>query len=249
MAARPDPLVHAYVRGHVTLRLIAELPPEIVRAAYGKSATVQLLTPGGPRCSIRVRNGAAAFSSRRRLFPTVSLWFLKPEHMATLLSGGKAPVVPIPSRPRFLAGVKAFRELTGAVQKSFQEPEHRVRLLLLGTLFALQEVATHDSYVAARVARIPSGIISVKVEGADDIQGWFRKDADGIRTGSGTSDAEPNAELVFADRETAEDLLTGKLPAMLALAERRVRLFGRLPMIQNLFPILDRVAVYMGGAS
>ena len=60
---------------------------------------------------------------------------------------------------------------------------------------------------------------------------------------------KPNAELVFDSRETAEELLTGKLPAMLALAERKVRLFGRIPMIQNLFPILDRVAVYMGGAS
>jgi hypothetical protein len=249
MPAKPDPVVHAYVRAHATLRLITELPAALIREAYSKSVTVQLLAPGGPVCSIRVKNGEAVFSTTRRFFPTVSLWFPRAAHMATLLSGGKAPVIPIPSSLRFLGGVKGFRALTGAVQKGFTDSAHRVRLLLMGTLFALQEVATHDDYVAARVARIPAGIIGVSVENDTKIKGWFRKDNNGISSGSGAPETEPNAELVFADSETAEALLTGKLPAMLALAERRVRLHGRLPMIQNLFPILDRVAVYMGGQS
>ena len=249
MPAKPDPVVHAYVRAHATLRLITELPPDLIREAYDKRATVQLLTPGGPKCSVRVNGGSASFSATRRCFPTVSLWFPRPEQMATLLSGGKAPVVPIPSSPRFLGGVKAFRALSGAVKTAFQDPAHRVRLLLMGTLFALEEVASHDAYVAARVARIPAGTIGVSVENEPEIQGWFRKGPDGISTGAGAPDTEPNAELVFADRETAEALLTGKLSAALLLAERRVRLYGRLPMIRNLFPILDRVAAYMGGQS
>ena len=249
MPAKPDPVVHAYVRGHATLRLIAELPPDLIRAAHSGRVTVQLLTPGGPKCSIRVKDGAASFRSTRRFFPTVSLWFPRPAHMATLLSGGKAPVVPIPSSPRFLGGVRAFRALSEAVKAAFGDPAHHVRLLLLGTLFALQEVASHDDYVAARVARIPAGTIGVSVENEPEIQGWFRKGAEGIASGAGAPLAEPNAELVFADPETAEALLTGKLPASLALAERRVRLYGRLPMIQNLFPVLDRVAAYMGGQS
>lgn len=251
MAARPDPRVHAYVRAHVTLRLIAELPEAVLREACPRPVTVQLLAPGGPRCSVRVREGKASFSDRRRAFPTVSLWFPGPRQMATLLSGGKAPVVPIPSSPRFLVGVAAFRALTGAVQNAFKDPDHRARLLLLGTLYALQEVAGRDPYVAARTARIPAGLIGVRVEGDAEVQGWFRRDGagagGGITTGAGAPDAVPNAELVFQDRETVLELLTGRLPAMLALAERRVRLYGRLPMIQNLFPILDRVAAYMGG--
>ena len=249
MPAKPDPVVHAYVRAHATLRLITELPPDLVREAYPGRATIQLLTPGGPKCSVRVNNGAASFSATRRFCPTVSLWFPRPEHMATLLSGGKAPVIAVPSSPRFLGGVSAFRALTGAVQTAFKDPAHRVRLLLMGTLFALEEVASHDAYVTARVTRIPTGIIGVSVENEPEIQGWFRKGTDGISSGAGAPEIEPNAELVFADRDSAEALLTGKLPAALALAERRVRLYGRLPMIQNLFPILDRVAAYMGGQS
>jgi hypothetical protein len=249
MPAKPDPVVHAYVRAHATLRLITELPADLVRRAYAGRATIQLLAPGGPICSVRVKDGTASFSTSRKFFPTVSLWFPRAAHMATLLAGGKAPVIPIPSSPRFLAGVGAFRALTGAVQQGFKDPAHRVRLLLMGTLFALQEVASRDSYVAARVARIPAGTIGVSVENDPEITGWFRKGPDGISSGSGSPDTEPNAELVFADSETAEALLTGKLPAMLALAERSVKLHGRLPMIQNLFPILDRVAVYMGGQS
>jgi hypothetical protein len=169
--------------------------------------------------------------------------------MATLLSGGKAPVIPIPSSLRFLRGIKAFRALTGAVQEAFKDLAQRARLLLMGTLFALQEVATHDTYVAARVARIPAGVIGVSVENDTEIRGWFRKGPEGISSGSGAPASEPNAELVFSDRDTAEALLTGKLPAALALAERRIRVYGRIPMIQNLFPILDRVAAYLGGGS
>ncbi|MFW5688359.1 MAG: hypothetical protein ACOC1U_02215 [Spirochaetota bacterium] len=58
---------------------------------------------------------------------------------------------------------------------------------------------------------------------------------------------QPNAILEFADRDAAIALLTGATPAMLALAERSVRIHGRLPMIQNLFPVLDRVSDYLGG--
>lgn len=249
MPAKPDPVVHAYVRAHATLRLIAELPPELVREAFPGRVSVRLSAPGGPRCMVRVRDGAVSFSDTGRGVPTVSLWFPAPVHMAHLLSGEKATVVPVPTSPRFLAGVRAFRALTGAVREAFDKPEHRIRLLLMGTLFALEEVANHDSYVAARVARIPDGTISVYVENDAENRGWFRRRSGRITTGSGTPAAEPNAELVFADRDTADALLTGRLPAMLALAERRVRLYGRIPMIQNLFPILDRVAVYMGGQS
>lgn len=168
--------------------------------------------------------------------------------MAALLSGGKATVLPIPASLRFLGGIKAFRALTGAVQSAIANPEYRVGLLLMGTLFALQEVANRDAYVVSRANRIPHGTIAVFVENSG-IRGWFRKNESGFAAGSGATDDHVNAELVFADSETAEALLTGKLPAMLALAERRVRLYGRIPMIQNLFPILDRVAAYMGGQS
>lgn len=249
MPAKPDPVVASFVRAHATLRLITELSPEIIRASFPGRATIQILAPGGPACSIRVAGGKATFRSTRRVFPTVSLWFPKPAHVAALLAGGKAPVIPIPASPRFITGVKAFRKLTGAVQEAFQDPEHRVRLLLMGTLFALEEVASRDSYVAARARRIPDGTIAVSVEGDDEVRGWFRKGPEGITTGSGAPDSTPNAELQFADRDAAEALLAGKLPAALALAERRVRLYGRIPMIQNLFPVLDRVAVYMGGQS
>ena len=258
MPAKPDPVVHAYVRAHATLRLIAQLPQPLVRETYPGRVTVQLLSPGGPACSVQVRNGVATFRASRRFFPTVSLWFPKPIHMATLLAGGKAPVIPIPSSLRFLSAVKAFRSLTAAVQSAFTDPAHRVRLLLMGTLFALEEVATRDPYVAARMARIPAGTIGVSVAGDPGVAGWLRKTAaaaqssgtagGSLAAGSGAPES-PNAELVFSDRDTAEALLTGRLPAMLALAERRISLFGRLPMIQNLFPILDRVATYMGGQS
>ena len=136
----------------------------------------------------------------------------------------------------------------------------------------MEEVANRDPWVAARVARIPDGTIAVGVSGDRGVTATVRV----VRAEGGTrprlavepagvaASAEtvggagpvggarpaavaPNAVLEFSDRQAAADLLTGATSAALALAEGRVRLRGRLPMIQHLFPVLDLVAWYLGG--
>jgi hypothetical protein len=236
----------AYLRAHVTLRLLTHLSADDVRAASRGRLTVGLQTPGGPACQISIAGDTVAFVARPRHYPSVTLFFPRPADLVATLTGGKAPVLPVPASVKALRAIGAFRALTARLQERFTDTGMRPRLLLLATLYGVEEVANRDPYVAARVRRIPDGVVSVRIDG--DADGWVQKTDGALRTGSGAMPAgyeQANAELVFADRDAAIDLLTGACPAMLALAERRIRLYGRLPMIQNLFPILDRVSDYL----
>ena len=236
----------AYLRAHVTLRLLAHLPADDVRATASGRMTVGLQTPGGPACQIRIAGGHIEFVDRPRHYPSLTLFFPRPAALVSTLTGGKAPVLPIPTSVKALRAIAAFRALTTRLQERFTDTGMRPRLLLLATLFGVEEVANRDAYVAARVRRIPDGVVSIRIDG--DADGWVQKSGGALRTGSGAMPPgieRANAELVFADRQAAIDLLTGACPAMLGLAERRIRLYGRLPMIQNLFPILDRVSDYL----
>ena len=236
----------AYLRAHVTLRLLTHLPADDVRAAAPGRLTIGLRTPGGPACQIRIADGRIEFIDRPRVYPSVTLFFPRPAHLVSTLTGGRGPVIPIPAGLKVLRGIGAFRALTAKLQERFADAAMRPHLLLLATLYGVEEVANRDPYVAARVKRIPEGSLSVRIAG--DGAGWVQKSGRSLRTGSGDLPpgvARANAELEFADDQAAIDLLTGACPAMLALAERRVRLHGRLPMIQNLFPVLDRVSDYL----
>ncbi|TFH04405.1 MAG: hypothetical protein E4H09_03665 [Spirochaetales bacterium] len=258
MATTISDRVGAYVRAHATLRLLELLDPPTVRSLVPGRISIQLRTPGGPACHILVRDGSIRFSGHPRLFPSGTLWFPSPVHMTRVLTGQKGSAIPVPTSPRFVSALTGFRKLTGALQEQFASAAARPRFLLGGTLFALQEVAGRDPYVTSRVRRIPDGTIAITTAdlSADglEVEGWFTRQGSAITTGIGPlpaeadgSKARPNAVLEFKDRDAAVALLSGTIPAMLALAERSVRLYGRLPMIQNLFPILDRVAHYMGG--
>lgn len=54
-----------------------------------------------------------------------------------------------------------------------------------------------------------------------------------------------NAVLEFSDLNVCYGVLTGSLPALGALGDSRVMLRGKLPMIQGLFPLLDRFGEIM----
>ena len=278
--------IAAYLRANVTLRLMAELSPEEVRAACDPprgaprpgrrthALTIQLAVPGGPVARIRVRDGRVEGPKPGRrggaALATVTLLFPRPAHLVATLTGGRAPVIPVPGSPRFPRAIATFRALSASLQQAFADPERRPRLLLLATLYAVEEVANRDPWVAARVARIPDGTIAVRVAGDAGVGATVRVTADGGRPrlavepagvaasaetvggagpvgGARPAAVAPNAVLEFSDRQAAADLLTGATSAALALAEGRVRLRGRLPMIQHLFPVLDRVASYLGG--
>ncbi len=243
--------IAAFVRASVTIRLIENLRSEAFASLPDRAVTVHLWASRGPVCSITAGRDGGRAADRARGWPSLVLYFPRPIDLVRVLSGTRGRVVPIPTGLRFARAGASFRALTGQLTAAFADDQTRPRMLLLATLFALEQVARHDPYVAARLARIPHGTIMVTMA---NTRALIVRDANGlsVRAGQTTGDgveASANAELEFADTDTALALLTGKISAAIALAERRVLLHGRIPMIQNLFPIIDRVGVYLRSAS
>ena|GEM_PF-5778481 len=200
----------------------------------------------------------------------LTLAFFSDLHVLRLFSGGKATPVPLPGTWRAGRILKAFRSASARVQAILSSPTERLELktelLLRATVDGLSVIGNHDEATVAWSSRIENGTIQIQVDDNPDLQATIVKAAnpgrDGMAAGRrsgypafrslwGPSAAgpqtagPPRARLVFADTETAHGVLTGTVKAGEALADGRIRIRGRLPMIQNLFPLMDRLSELM----
>ena len=123
--------------------------------------------------------------------------------------------------------------------------EKKTRLLLTAALRGVSEVYNYDHWVCYKSAAIPEGKIAVLIVSRPEISGTITIDSKTMTFEPGADPASANAVLEFADIETCYGVLTGKLAAIGELGSGRVMLRGKLPMIQGLFPLLDRFGELM----
>jgi len=109
----------------------------------------------------------------------------------------------------------------------------------------VKEVAEQDPYVSRRVEGLPDGIIALRVADNDGLESRISKPHRSFTVVDKSDGRKPNAVLTFASTKTAYDLLKGNINAMTALGTTEVSISGRIPMIQDLFPILDRFGYLM----
>ncbi len=184
----------------------------------------------------------------------VLLWFPRHRDMTAVLSGGKGTLIPLPTGPGFFKALKAFQRSAGAVVAAMDvNPdipdtpalEKKTRLLLRAALRGVCEVYNHDHWVAARASHIPEGRIGIGVAGRKDISGVIVVNKGLMILEREPSEEGVNAFLEFSDVKVCHAVLTGVEPALGALGEGRVMTKGKLPMIQGLFPLLDRFGEIM----
>jgi len=237
----------AAVRSGVVASLIEELVKldgDLARSLPPGAYGVRLSAPGGLERRISFNGGTGG---ARLLFPR---W----TDMAATFSGGKGTLIPLPTGPGFLKAVKAFAACAKAVSAAMatvppegdrEGLERKTRLLLTAALRGVCEVYNHDHWTAPRSEHIPRGRIGIGVTGRPDLSGV-------IAVGEGRMELEResslegvNALLEFRDPSVCYAVLTGAEPALGALGDGRVMTKGRLPMIQGLFPLLDRFGEIM----
>lgn len=247
------PLTVARVRSGVVSALIcaatdldSSLRDSLPRGHYA----LTLAGPSGIRRRLIFKDGRA--EERKRGAGAVVLRFLDTEAMARALGGGKGTVLPLPLSPKFLKAVKGFigsskrvGELS-SMREFSGDSEKRVvtEILMTAALRGVVETALADPWTAPRSAMMPDGIVEVTVEGSD-LKGWVEQSRGFWRAGRGTPPARVNARLSFADMDTAFGLFTGSVAALNALGRGRITIRGKVPMIQVLFPLLDRFGEIM----
>ncbi len=221
-----------------------------------------LLVSGAPGVRRRLcfENGRAVESPGGRV--SVNLFFAGAAAMACALGGGKGTVLPLPASPNFVKAVRAFKSASRRAgklssQRDFSdESQKRVvtEMLMTAALRGVVETALADPWTAAKAAAMPDGLIEVTVSGngpsaaeavAPGPTGWIRRKGSHWESGRGTAPGKVNARLSFADLDTAFGLFTGGVVALNALGRGMVSIRGKVPMIQTLFPLLDRFSEIM----
>jgi len=235
------------------LQMLAEEDPVVQEEIRNKSFILGLSVAGGMKRSVRISDSRITPLDGSVKGAGVIFRFPVYNELNNLLSGKKTKMLPI---LRSLAAGKiiaGFKTLTSRIpvyinaEPDFLDKNFRAvtRMLICAALRGIKEVAENDSYTAARVAGIPDGIIALQVENDAGLEARIEKSGSSFTVTTIADGRIPNAVLTFKDADTAHKLFTGKINAVVALGTSDVRIRGRIPMIQGLFPILDRLSYYM----
>jgi uncharacterized protein (DUF1330 family) len=235
------------------LQLLAEVDAEVQNIIKNKSFTLGLHIAGGMKRSVRIEDGHIKPIDNSTSGSGVIFRFPDAQQLNKLLSGKKSKMIPVIRSLSAGRIISDFKAVTGRIplymspEADFLSENFRIitRLLMNAALRGIKEVAENDSYTKARVAAIPDGIISVRVENESDLEIRLEKKGGSFNLIQGNNGRTANAVLTFNNVNTAYQLFTGKINAVAALGTSDVKIRGRIPMIQGLFPILDRLSYYM----
>ena len=244
---------YAFIRSRVLLQLLKEIGKydSAVKNDFQNRFSISFAAMNGPQLQLSDRDGQLAVTENGAL-PNVMLWFPKPENMSRMLAQKKAFLLPVPFSLRVGKTLKTFRKGIERLQW-YMDPENTseehadfiTKLLLHATAYGIKEVAEHDSYVKPKVDRIADGSIEIYVRDREDLAVWLEKKGDEFTVTPGRCPHPPHARLIFEDAATAKGLMSGKIPALEAVVDEKIKIRGNFPMVQNLFPLMNRLGVFM----
>lgn len=246
----------SHVKANVVLNLleaVAEYDPEAKKLLAGKKYSIQIMVAGGPKVFVEAKDGKLTFHKGRRFMPSLGLYFPKPIELNKMFSGKKAFVFPLIGGFKFAMALKNFKALmarlqyymSGAPEVKDNHKAFLAKMLTCATAFGISEVANHDPYVAPNIEHMSDGVVEVFVRSDESIAAHIVKQDDRLYTHKGRSQERSNSRLIFKDVKTAIAVLTGKVNATLAMAMTDIVSEGNRAIIKEVFPVLDRLNMYM----
>lgn len=207
---------------------------------------------GGERLSwiLDCRKGRLSAREGRSMWPSLKLYSPKERGIGAMLSQKKAFVLPFPGFWSTGKALNCFKYLASRLplflggEEGKKNPELQTELLLEAALNGVCQVGNYDNYVSTRIQKMGRGIIKVEVLEAKHLTRFIRIENRRLCLQNQCSE-EVSASLTFQNQETARALLLGNLRAMSALGDSRIKIRGRLPLIQGIFPLLDRFSYLM----
>jgi len=207
---------------------------------------------GGPRAYIEFQNGQCQVGRGKHYAPAIKLFFLSPAHLNRMMDGKGNPI-PIKGFTKipFLTG--DFTKLTDRLEYYLRPTEERLkektylelntRFTLNTAAFALREIGELDPVGKQVVSHIPDGSVLMKIlPDGPAINILFQGGE--IEPGIGETE-RPMACMFMKDVQVANDFLNAKIDAFTAIASGDVTIKGRIPMLDSLSLILDRIPMYL----
>lgn len=253
---RPGQRILSFVKANVVLNLleaVCEYDEEAKKLLAGKKFTLQINAASGPKVHIKAEGGKLTYVKKPKFWPTLTLYFPKPEELNKMFGGKKAFVLPLIGGVKFASALSTFKALMARLQYYMSgKPEvkdlHRDflgKLMLYATASGVPEVANHDPYVVPFMHHMPDGVVEVFVKGREDIAACMVKRGGRMVSGKGRSPEPSNTRLIFKDVKTLMAVLGGSVNAAYAMAMTDIVSEGNRAIMKEVFPILDRLSYYM----
>jgi hypothetical protein len=251
----PDAFVKACLNLNAVLPNLEELvrhDSESARLSRYWQLCIQFRVRNGPAAHIVFDAGACRVSPGIHPKPQIKLYFTSPSHFNRMMDG-KANPVPLKGFTRLGFLTREFPKLTERLESYLKptadllsDPECmalNTRMTLYTAAFAARELALHDTVGRLLASSIPDGSVSMMVmpDGPAATLRFARGAIDIVKS----ADETPDALMQMDGMDTAHEFLNGQLDTFAAIASGRIRIRGRIPMIDALGTILDRVPRYL----
>lgn len=246
--------VKAAVYLHAVLRNIEQLCELDSRArsiVANSDTSVDFHIPGIQPLTLIFDHGSCTATTEPKTKPTISLVFASSKHFNGMIDG-KANPIPIKGFTHIKFLTDEFMQITDRLTEflrptpeALKDPEFsRISTILTANVAfsALGPIARYDDHGKKNAGRIPDGNILVHVEDGPELT--IHAEGGALNLSQGR--IRPISALMSFDSiETAQGILSGELDSFACLGKSRLKIRGRIAMIDNLNKLLGQVQTYL----
>lgn len=229
---------------------LLELDPDAKKLVENKKISIGFSVKNGPKGTLAFNCGKAEMREGTKGC-SIKLYFSSCKKFNGMIDGTAMPI-PVSGFHHlgFLLG--PFMKLTDILSAYLRPKEEAMKdrgfferstILMLHVIAgAVAQIGNTDKVGMFSASNIVDGDIKLTVGNAASV---------GIRvkenklTALHTAPENSFSEMYFDDLDTARDLFDGKINAVAAVGEGKVRICGMISQIDNVNRILDRVAIYL----
>ena len=248
-----DPRTMAFINLYGVLGTLEELcalEPQAREILGERRISVGFQVANGPCATLAFDGGCALTEGAGHC--DIKLPFSTPEKFNGMIEG---TVTPIPSKGltkvRFLT--REFIRLTDlltrylrASAEDLKDPDFfrkSTTLMFYTIASAISQIGNEDRIGRASASYIPDGVIRLSIQGGPaaciEVRGHRMK------TVKQPVEGPVSARIEFGSMEIARDLFEGRRNSLACIGTGEIRMGGRVPMLDNMNRILDRVALYL----
>ena len=241
--------LHAVLRNLSTLVACDEKAREIIK---NWDLSLGFTIFKGPSLFLVFKDGACRAGEGAMEKPDIRLFFLSASHFNAMMEGRAVPIILKGfSHLHFLR--RRFPKLTDRLAHflkpqafHFEDAEFRrinTQLNLSVAMRAVCELATQDAMGRCNASAIPEGTLAIQVLPKGPVVGLSKK-GDALEVAD-VKPEEASAILRFRDVDVACDLVNGRCDAFAALTRGDIAMRGRIPMIEAVNLMIDRIPHYL----
>lgn len=248
-------LVKANLNLYAVLKNLEELvayDSEAASLVKNWDVCIQFIVWRGPKAYCEFENGVCTVCRGRHKHPSIILFFISPKHFNRMMNGKGSPI-PLKGLTR-LGFLKAdFTRVTERLEYYLKPTDElltddsylelNTRLTLTTAAFAVREIALLDPIGKLAASSIRNGSVNFKIS-PDGPCVYVDFQGGDIEAGKGEAE-KPMAVMSMKNIRAANDFLNGRTDNFTAIASGDVMIRGRIPMLESITLILDRMSRYL----